>query len=108
MTPMLALAEVKRLLSPGGVWTSNLTSVPLVAESVIDDHFGASHRQLRKGCIFKEEKYIRRIEFCHHRYASGCEALLLRRPVFDEVWPLQAARGAATAARIHRCHLSVL
>ncbi|XP_064472852.1 uncharacterized protein LOC135387680 [Ornithodoros turicata] len=72
---MFSVDELKEFLGTGNEWTSDLTCVPTVCEDTIDAHFVASNRQLNKGWIFKEEKYIRRIECSVLR---GTDLLVLR------------------------------
>lgn len=67
---MFSVDELSKFLETGGEWSSNLTCVPAVDENTIDSHFAASNRQLNRGWIFKEEKYIRRIE-CHACRGTG-------------------------------------
>ncbi|CAN7988746.1 unnamed protein product [Ixodes hexagonus] len=57
----LTADEFARLyILPNG-WATDLAVVPVVANGTIEDHFGCSTRQLRKGWAFSEERYIRRV-----------------------------------------------
>ncbi|XP_077552317.1 uncharacterized protein LOC144166675 [Haemaphysalis longicornis] len=44
----------------------------------MEAHFSSSARQRKKGWVFKEEKYIRRIEVSTHHHSSGCDLFVLR------------------------------
>lgn len=67
---MFSAEGMKKLRASSGQWSADLSSVPQVTSDVIDSHFGESHRQLLKGWMFKEERYIRRIECMRARRST--------------------------------------
>ncbi|KAH7971612.1 hypothetical protein HPB52_000532 [Rhipicephalus sanguineus] len=74
---MFSAEHMKKLRDSGGQWISDLSSVPQVTSDVIDNHFGESHRQLIKGWMFKEERYVRRIECTTQRQPTGLDLVVL-------------------------------
>lgn len=75
---MYSLDELKSFYDTGGDWTSDLACVPDLSERCMEAHFASSNRQQHKGWLFKEEKYIRRIECTVHRRPSVGEVVLLK------------------------------
>lgn len=75
---MFSAEDMKQLRDSSAQWSTDLSSVPQVTSDVIDRHFGESHRQLLKGWMFKEERYVRRIECMTERQPTGSELIVLR------------------------------
>ncbi|XP_070378454.1 uncharacterized protein [Dermacentor albipictus] len=73
---MFSIEDFKKLHDSGGQWSCDLELVPPVTDNMIDSHFGESHRQLHKGWMFKEERYIRRIEYLMCGQPTGTELVL--------------------------------
>ncbi|KAG0431819.1 hypothetical protein HPB47_021431 [Ixodes persulcatus] len=57
MNPLTADEFARLYILPNG-WATDLAVVPVVANGTIEDLFGCSTRQLRKGWAFSEERYI--------------------------------------------------
>ncbi|KAL1474945.1 hypothetical protein MTO96_037646 [Rhipicephalus appendiculatus] len=74
---MFSLDEFRSRYDSGGAWSSDLTYVTRLTERAMNDHFGSSHRQQKKGWAFKEW-YIRRIECKVYHRSSGCDMVFLR------------------------------
>lgn len=75
---MFSLDEFRTFYDSGGPWTCDLNDVPQLDKDVMEAHFSSSARQQNKGWVFKEEKYIRRIEVSTHHHSSGCDVFVLR------------------------------
>ncbi|KAH7946245.1 hypothetical protein HPB49_021913 [Dermacentor silvarum] len=79
---------MKKLRDSSGQWSTDLSSVPQVMSDMIDSHLGESHRQLLKGWMFNEERYIRCIE-----------CMRARRSMATDGWQLVLSRRQREAAK---------